>query len=83
MHTLIADGKAFNIKDSETVMHCLERNGLYVPHSCRQGHCGMCLIDLVSGKVKYKSEPICWEGEGSIVACRARAVTDIEVKLRK
>lgn len=44
------EGKAYDSKDNETVLDCLERNGVSVPCSCRSGICQACLMRATDGK---------------------------------
>ncbi len=45
------EGKNFNTKDGESVLDCLSRNGISVPHSCRSGVCQSCLMQATEGVV--------------------------------
>jgi len=43
------EGLAYACGDSETVLSCLERNGIEVPASCRAGVCQTCIMRSVEG----------------------------------
>ncbi|HCJ78353.1 MAG TPA: ferredoxin, partial [Gammaproteobacteria bacterium] len=50
-------------------------------YSCRQGHCGSCVLQLLSGDVIHQDclVPL---SQGEILACRATPITDIKIGLR-
>ena len=52
--------------------------GLDAPYSCRQGICGACACQLISGEVEMAHNEVLEEGdlaEGYILACQALALT--------
>lgn len=49
-------GEAFQIEGEETVLECLERNGISRPSSCRSGHCQVCTMKCTSGKIPANSQ---------------------------
>ena len=59
----------------------LESHNILVDYSCRQGHCGSCILQLLSGDVMHKNclVPL---SPGEILACRAKPVTDIKIAMR-
>lgn len=59
----------------------LEAHNVLVDYSCRQGHCGSCILQLLSGDVMHKDclVPL---SPGEILACRAKPVTDIKIAMR-
>lgn len=48
MPKLIFDGTAYNRADAETVLDCLLRHDVAVPHSCRTGICQSCMMRAVN-----------------------------------
>jgi naphthalene 1,2-dioxygenase ferredoxin reductase component len=59
--------------------------GVPYPHGCGTGECGSCKTKLISGEVKmdpYSKEALTDEerADGWILACRARAVTDVQLQ---
>ncbi|TEU25392.1 MAG: 2Fe-2S iron-sulfur cluster binding domain-containing protein [Gammaproteobacteria bacterium] len=59
----------------------LEEHNVVINYSCRQGHCGSCVLQLISGDVMHKDclVPL---SQGEILACRATPITDIKIGLR-
>lgn len=47
MPTLTFDGAAYERAEEETVLDCLTRHGVAVPHSCRSGICQSCIMRAV------------------------------------
>lgn len=72
------------IEDSETVLECVERNGIEIPYECRSGVCGQCKVQLCQGKVRmdqsYALSPKERE-QGWILACQSHLETDAEINV--
>lgn len=50
------DGQVFELNRGETVLECLERNGVSRPASCRNGHCKVCRITCSQGELPANSQ---------------------------
>lgn len=59
----------------------LETNNILLNYSCRQGHCGSCILKLLSGQVIHQ-ECLVPLSKGEILACQAFPVSDIGIGLR-
>lgn len=59
----------------------LEENNIILNYSCRQGHCGSCILTLLSGEVTHQ-DCLIPLSQGEILACCAKPVTDIKIGLR-
>lgn len=59
----------------------LEDHNIILNHSCRQGHCGSCILQLLSGDVIHQDclVPL---SQGEILACRAKPLSDIKISVR-
>jgi len=44
----------FNIPADQTVLEILEQNGVFIPSMCRQGLCGICITNVISGLVDHR-----------------------------
>ena len=49
MSKITLEGRAHEIDGGETVLEGLLRDGVSVPHSCRNGICQSCLMRAVEG----------------------------------
>lgn len=78
----LPDGLA--VGEDETILEAALAAGLPYPHGCRQGDCGSCKSELLSGRVDMLpwSDHALTEDEragGRILACRARPRSDCAV----
>lgn len=88
-HQIVVNGGefAFSCDEDTTVLEAGIRAGVLLPHSCRDGACGVCKGKLVRGDVRHASyaptaltpEDI---DEGYALLCRARALSDLELSVR-
>jgi len=81
-----SSGHEFTIEENETVLDAALRQGIGLPYGCRNGACGKCAGDLVSGAVKYK-EGVLKAGakdlheQGKALFCQALACSDLEISV--
>jgi ferredoxin len=59
----------------------LEDSNVMLDHSCRQGHCGTCILQLLLGDVMHEDSLVPLS-PGEILACQAKPITDIKIGLR-
>jgi ferredoxin-NADP reductase/DMSO/TMAO reductase YedYZ heme-binding membrane subunit len=74
--------KGGELSADRTVLEAAEECGVDLPFECRSGVCGQCKTRLVAGEVAMDSTDALSAGErarGVILACQARAVTDLSV----
>jgi tetrachlorobenzoquinone reductase len=50
---LVHSGKRCMVESGESILECLERHGVALPHSCREGLCGSCEVPLISGEAEH------------------------------
>jgi ferredoxin-NADP reductase/ferredoxin len=69
------------VRDGESVVEALLRSGVDVPHSCKAGVCGSCLMRAadpatvpVAAQAGLKDT---WKAGGYFLACQCRPATDI------
>jgi len=62
----------------ESILTELEAHNVLINYSCRQGHCGSCILKLVDGEVLHQDclVPL---SEGEILACQSKPTTDIKI----
>ncbi len=65
----------------KSILTELEEHNVLIKHSCRQGHCGTCILQLLVGDVMHEDclVPL---SRGEILACQAKPTTDIKIGLR-
>ncbi|WXT99803.1 MAG: hypothetical protein Ctma_0507 [Catillopecten margaritatus gill symbiont] len=65
----------------QSILTELEDNNVLLNHSCRQGHCGSCVMQLLSGEVIHEKSLVPLS-QGEILACQSKPVTDITIGVR-
>ena len=55
MPSIELEGKTYAVDAGESVLSCLERNGIMLPASCRSGVCHACIVRAVRGSVHEKT----------------------------
>ena len=63
---------------NESILTELEAHNVLINYSCRQGHCGSCILKLVDGVVLHQ-ECLVALAEGEILACQSKPTTDIKI----
>ena len=64
---------------SNTLLETMEQAGLEVEYNCRDGHCGACRCDLVSGEVEYTGFAMAYTPKNSVLPCICRAKGNVEL----
>jgi ferredoxin len=87
--TVEPEGVTVDLKDDETILEGLYRNGYAYRVGCRRGGCAICKVDLLEGEIVYNrpvAEQVLTADEqanGTCLTCRAVAVSDIRITLRE
>lgn len=84
MPTLVFEKKAYQRDPEESVLDCLLRHGVAVPHSCRSGVCQTCLMRAVTGSPPAASQNGLKESlrqQGYFLACVCRPEQDFAATL--
>jgi propane monooxygenase reductase component len=76
----------FGVREGETVLNAAFRQGIALPHGCKEGQCAACKCLLVDGEVdllKYSTFALndMERESGHVLLCRSLPQTDIEVEL--
>ena len=79
-------GVEFEVEDGETVLNAAFRQGIALPHGCKDGQCSACKCILNEGEVdllKYSTFALndMERESGHILLCRSIAYSDMEVEL--
>lgn len=83
--TIVRDGEGHVIQadPSQVLLESMLSLGLAVPHSCKEGHCGACMVRLVNGEVERLPGSALSRRDrqkGLILACRSKP-TSTELEL--
>ena len=65
----------------DSILTELEAHNVLINYSCRQGHCGSCILKLVEGDVLHQ-ECLVPLSEGEILACQSKPTTDIKITIK-
>jgi CDP-4-dehydro-6-deoxyglucose reductase, E3 len=70
-------GRTFRVRAGDVLLDGALANGVEIPHDCRAGTCGTCMVQVVKGQT------VCGEThtQGMVHACQARVVSDLEVDM--
>lgn len=84
MAKIVFEDKEFNSQEGESVLDCLLRNDLDIPHSCKTGICHSCVMKCESGTVTANSQDGIKDSqkiEGYFKACVCVPEDDMQVSL--
>jgi 3-phenylpropionate/trans-cinnamate dioxygenase ferredoxin reductase subunit len=73
------DGRTFSVRAGDVLLDAALANGVNIPHDCRAGACGSCMVHVVKGQT------VCGESstQGMVYACQARVVSDLAVEMEE
>ena len=79
-------GIEIDVDEDETILDSAFRQGLTLPHGCKEGQCASCKAFLLEGEVdleKYSTFALAdyEQEEGYTLLCRAHAYSDVDVEL--
>ena len=81
VHTITLGQQALSFQHAHTLLESLESHQVEVHYQCREGYCGSCRAQLISGDVHYTEPPLAWLNEGEILPCCCIPKSDINIKL--
>ncbi len=83
--TINSSGHQFEVEENETILDAAVRQSVGLPYGCRNGRCGSCVADLLTGEVRYHGAPPALEGlgEGRCLPCQGFAVSDLTLAVRE
>lgn len=75
--TVTVRGRSFRVRPGDVLLDGALAAGVEIPHDCRAGTCGTCMVQVVKGQT------VCGEThtQGMVHACQARVVSDLEVEM--
>ena len=81
-HTIVVNQQQeVTCSPSETILECLEANGVDIQYHCREGFCGACRTRLVSGDINYKTAPLAYLDDDEILPCCSVANSDLSLEI--
>jgi ferredoxin len=81
---LVRSRRSCDLPEGQTLLEIAEANGISIPSSCRQGQCGTCAVQVLSGRVRMETEAgLSPERKelGCVLACVARVDETVTVNL--
>ena len=86
--TLQPSGHEFNIEEEQSVLDAALEHGLSLPYGCRNGACGACTAQLVSGEVDYGDRNTSSlnndsKAAGKVLCCQAHVTGDVVIKVKE
>ncbi len=84
MPVISYQGADYPCRDQETVLECLERHGVSVPSSCRNGVCQTCLMQALEGTVPASAQQglkDTLQAQAYFLACVCRPQGDLTITL--
>ncbi len=83
--TISSSGHQFEAEENETILDAAIRQNIGLPYGCRNGRCGSCIADLVSGDVLYHGTPPALEdmGDDKCLPCQGIAASDLILAVRE
>lgn len=83
-----ASGHEFTAEENEPILEAAIRQGIGLPYGCRNGACGKCAGDVISGETSTDSEALRAQAkkeydEGRTLFCQACANSDLEIKVHE
>jgi ferredoxin len=85
--TILPEGTDLVVRKGETMFHALRRYGYALRAGCREGGCGVCIVEIVSGETfdLLPVAPTVLSDEdragGLCLPCRAVPTTDVVIRL--
>ena len=83
-----ASGHEFIAEEDESILEAAIRQGIGLPYGCRNGACGKCAGEVISGKTECDADSLRATAKkefetGKTLFCQACAVSDLEIKVRE
>lgn len=82
--SLAFQGGVFELLENESVLDCLLRNNVDIPHSCKSGACQSCLLQATGGAVTAESQEglkSAFKKSNHFLSCRCLPAEDLAVRL--
>ncbi|WP_413699659.1 class I ribonucleotide reductase maintenance protein YfaE [Psychromonas sp. KJ10-10] len=70
----------YTLDTEKTLLENLESQAINIEFHCRDGHCGACRCQLLSGEVEYINYPMAYVRDQDILTCCSKSTRDIKIK---
>lgn len=73
--TVAYEGRSHEVREGQTVLDALLAAGESIPHACRAGACGACILRATSGEIPAEAQVglrDAWRARGCFHACQCR-----------
>jgi len=73
---IASTGERYNVPADRTILEILDQSGVFVPNMCRQGLCGICITNVLSGQIDHRDDFLTNEERAKnnvILPCCSRA----------
>jgi NAD(P)H-flavin reductase/ferredoxin len=77
------EGRRYEALEGQTVLDVLLAGGEAIPHACRAGACGACIVRATSGEVPPEAQVglrDAWRARGYLLACQCRPRGDLALE---
>ncbi len=79
-------GVEFEVEEGETILNAAFRQGIALPHGCKEGQCSACKCIQLDGEtemLKYSTFALndMERDDGHVLMCRTLAYSDVEIEL--
>lgn len=84
MHHISFQGERYSVADGESVLDCLLRHGLAMPHSCKAGVCQSCIMRVTGGPIPERAQSSLRDtlrAQGYVLTCSFVPEGDVELAL--
>lgn len=83
-----ASGHEFTAEENESILDAAIRQGIGLPYGCRNGACGKCAGEVISGETKCDTEVLRAMAKkeheaGKTLFCQTCAASDLEIRVRE
>jgi len=80
---LTVNGVAYLLDTQKTLLENIERNAIKVEYQCRDGHCGVCKCQLLSGRISYIRAPLAYCRNHDILPCCCISEGDVSLTISR
>jgi CDP-4-dehydro-6-deoxyglucose reductase, E3 len=76
-------GTTYEVSGGRTVLEALLEGGAAIPHACRAGACGACIVQATAGEIPEAAQRglrETWKARGYLYACQCRPTGDLALQ---